>query len=244
MKLRQLLFALATLSLALGANAQKITVVTEEYPPYNFTDASKKITGVSTEVVEEVLKRAKIDYQLGVYPWARAYQMAQEDPNVLIYSIGRNETREKLFKWVDVIAPYNVHLYRLKSRSDIKGTDLAALKAYKIGAVRQDVRAQFLEKAGIKPELVNEDGANIKKLAEGRIDLFPIDELGVVALYKREGADFSTITPVLKLDALSSGLYMAFSQKTDDAIVARAKAALQELQKDGTVDKIKTKYAK
>lgn len=222
--------------------AQKITVVTEDYPPFNYMDSSKKITGVSTDVVEEILKRAKLDYQLGMYPWARAYQMAQDAPNVVIYSIGRSEKRETLFKWVDVIAPYDVYVYRLKSRNDIKATDLASLKSFKMGAVRDDVRAQFLEKEGFKLELVTDDSANAKKLAGGRIDLFPTDELGLVALYKRDGLDPNSVVKVLKLDALSSGLYMAFSKQTSDDIVNKCKAALAEMKKDGSLDKIRGKY--
>lgn len=234
--------ALGVLFSALPAWAQTITVVTEEYPPYNYMDSSKRITGFSTEVVQEVLKRAKVDYQISMYPWARAYQMAQDGPNVLIYSIGRNEKREAMFKWVDVIAPYNVYLYKLKSRADIKGADLASLKNLRIGAVREDVRAQFLDKEGIKSDLVTDDGVNAKKLATDRIDLFPIDELAMVALYKREGMDPASVVKVAKLEALSSGLYMAFSQQTADELVNKCKKALQELQKDGTVNRIKARY--
>ncbi|QDL52969.1 substrate-binding periplasmic protein [Rhodoferax aquaticus] len=240
---KMLVVALAVLA-AFSAYAQKITVVTEEYPPYNFQDANKKITGISTDVVEEVLKRAKLDYQLGMYPWARAYQMAQDGPNVLIYSIGRSEKRETLFKWVDVIAPYDVYLYRLKSRTNVTASDIASAKSFKIGAVREDVRAQFLEKEGIKADLVTDDSTNAKKLAAERIDLFPIDELGMVALYKREGLDPSTVVKAVKLEALSAGLYMAFSKQTPDDVVNKAKAALADMKKDGTLDKIKAKYLK
>lgn len=240
---KMLVVALMVLG-AVGAYAQKITVVTEEYPPYNFQDANKKITGISTDVVEEVLKRAKLEYQLGMYPWARAYQMAQDGPNVLIYSIGRSEKRETLFKWVDVIAPYDVYLYRLKSRTNVTATDIASAKNFKIGAVREDVRAQFLEKEGIKADLVTDDSTNAKKLAAERIDLFPIDELGMVALYKRDGLDPSTVVKTVKLDALSAGLYMAFSKQTPDDVVNKAKAALADMKKDGTLEKIKAKYLK
>jgi polar amino acid transport system substrate-binding protein len=240
---KMLVVALMVLG-AVGAYAQKITVVTEEYPPYNFQDANKKITGISTDVVEEVLKRAKLDYQLGMYPWARAYQMAQDGPNVLIYSIGRSEKRETLFKWVDVIAPYDVYLYRLKSRSNLNVTDLASAKNLKVGAVREDVRAQYLEKEGFKTDLVTDDSTNAKKLAAERIDLFPIDELGQVAMYKRDGLDPSSVVKTVKLDALSAGLYMAFSKQTPDDVVNKAKAALADMKKDGTLEKIKAKYLK
>lgn len=224
--------------------AQKITVVTEEYPPYNYLDSNKKVSGLSTDVVEEVLKRAKFEYQLGIYPWARAYKMAQDAPYVLIYTIGRNENREALFKWVDVIAPYEVYMYRLKSRPEIKVSKLDELKNFKIGAVRDDIRAQYLEKIGVKLDLTNADSFNSKKLAVNRIDLFPIDEAALIALYKREGLDPDSVVKAFKLDDLSSGLYMAFSKQTPDEVVNKCKVALAEIRKDGSFEKIRLKYLK
>ncbi|MEO7185163.1 MAG: transporter substrate-binding domain-containing protein [Rhodoferax sp.] len=237
------LFAMTVASIS--ALGQPVTVVTEEYPPYNFYDASQnKISGMGTEVVEEILKRTKLDYRLGIYPWARAYQMAQEAPNVLIYSIGRSGLRESLFKWVGVIAPYDVYLYSLKDRPEIKVRSLDRAKRYKIGAVREDVRAQYLEQANIPLDLVIDDSANAKKLASQRIDLFPIDELGMVALYKREGLDPHSVVKAFNLKALSAGLYMAFSKETSDALVQRCQVALADIKRDGTFERIRLKYLK
>lgn len=233
------------MSLAFSAWGQTLTVVTEEYPPYNFQDINtKKISGMATEVVEEILKRTQISYKLGIYPWARAYQMAQDAPNVLIYSIGRNAQREALFKWVDVIAPYDVYLYRLKSRPEVKVQSMEEIRNYKIGAVRDDVRAQYLVKAQVPMDLVVEDSANAKKLASRRIDMFPIDELALVALYKREGLDPASVVKAFKLEALSTGLYMAFSKQTSDDVVLKCRAALAEMKRDGTFEKIRAKYLK
>lgn len=241
--LRQLALIISIALCAIHSSfAQKITVVTEEYPPYNFLDSNKKISGLATDVVEAVLQRAKLDYQLGIYPWARAYKMAQDTSNVLIYSIGRSEKREALFKWVDVIAPYDVYLYRLSSRTEITVTKLEDLKNFKIGAVRDDIRAQYLEKLGLKLDLTTADSFNSKKLAVNRIDMFPIDEAALIALYKREGVDPGTVVKVFKLDDLSSGLYMAFSQQTSDEVVNKCKVTLAEIKKDGTFEKIRLKY--
>lgn len=228
--------------LALAASAQPLTVVTEEYPPYNYLDENKQVVGLSTDVVKEVLRRANLHYRISLYPWARAYHVAQNQPNVLIYSIGRNSQRETMFQWVDVIAPYNVFLYRLKSRPDIQVQKLEQLGGYRIGAVRDDVRAQYLEKLGIATDLVVDDSANAKKLASGRIDLFPIDEIAMVALYRREGMDPQSVEKALALTALSSGLYMAFSLQTAPDIVERCRRALRDMRRDGTLDKIKAAY--
>ena len=233
------------LTLATPAWGQTLTVVIEEYPPYNFQDTRKnKISGMGTEVVEEILKRTKLNYTLGIYPWARAYQIAQDAPNVLIYSIGRNDKRESLFKWVGVIAPYDVYLYRLKSRTEIKVNNIEGVKQYKIGAVRDDVRAQYLDQAAVPLDLVIDDSANAKKLASQRIDMFPIDELAMVALYQREGLDPHSVVKVFKLEALSAGLYMAFSKQTPDDLVRKCRVALAEIKRDGTFDRIRVKYLK
>ena len=227
---------------AWAAAAQPLTVVTEEYPPYNYLDDNKQVVGVSTDVVKEVLRRANLPYRISLYPWARAYHMAQNQPNVLIYSIGRSSQREALFQWVDVIAPYNVFLYRLKSRPEVQVQRIDQLPRYRIGAVRDDVRAQYLERNGITADLVVDDSANAKKLASQRIDLFPIDEIALVALYRREGMDPQSVEKALHLPDLSSGLYMAFSLQTAPEIVERCRNALREMRRDGTLDRIKAAY--
>lgn len=228
-----------------SGQTQTITVVTEEYPPYNFTEDGI-IKGCSTEIVQEVLKRADIPYSLASYPWARTYNTALNTPNVLIYSIGRSAEREKLFKWIDVVAPYDIYLYKLKKRTDLTVAGLDDAKKYRIGAVRDDVRAQFLEKNGFEPgknlDLVTQDGQNIKKMIIDRIDLFPIDQLALVHLLKQEGLAMEDFEQALHLPDLSTGLFLAFSLKTDDSLVEKCRAALAEIKKDGTYDAIMQKF--
>ena len=242
-----LLFGLSWCFCACPASGQAptITVVTEEYPPYNFTD-NGTIRGCSTEIVEEMMKRARLQYTLMSYPWARTYNMAQEYPNVLIYSIGRSDKREKLFKWIDVVAPYDIYLYKLKRRKDIAVANLGDARKYRTGAVRDDVRAQFLEKNGFEPginlDLVTMDIQNIRKMANDRIDLFPIDQLALAHILRLAGGRLEDYEPVLYLKDLSAGLYLAFSLGTDDALVDRCREALAEIKKDGTYDAIMKKF--
>ena len=49
--------------------AQNLTVYTEEFPPYNFSEDGR-IVGVSTEIVENIMNRTDLDYELAIYPWA------------------------------------------------------------------------------------------------------------------------------------------------------------------------------
>ncbi len=237
---------LIVLSVAVATQvaAQKVTVVTEEMAPYNFSDEKDKaITGLSTEIVREVLRRAKLEYKIDIYPWARSYRLAQEEePNIAIYSMGRNDEREKIFKWVGVVANRDIYLYKLKGRTEVKADKISDLKSYTLGGIRDGVRTQYLLREGLSVDLVSDDISNIKKLKNGRIDAFPVDELALIALAEKSGVEFNSLEKMLKLDKLSGALYMAFSLNTDDSTVEKCRAALDEIKKDGTFNKITAKW--
>jgi len=223
---------------------QSIKVVTEEYPPYNYSEKGN-VLGFCTEVVKEVLKRANIEHSINSYPWSKSYQMAQSQPNVLIYSIGRNVEREPLFKWVDVIARTEVYFFKLRSRRDIKIKKFEDVKNYKIGAVRDDFRAQWLLKQGIEAQLdlVSDDHQNMRNLFARKIDIFPIGEFVAYDIAHREGRAFNDLEKSLYVKDISADLYMAFSNQTPNVIVEKCKKSLFEIRNDGTYEKIKSKYA-
>src|ERR1700761_3947677 len=108
------------LCLALGGSwaaeqPASIDIVTEEFPPFNYTDKGR-LTGYATEVVEAVLAETGVKGNFHVVPWARAMNWAQEKENVLIYSIARNEEREKIFRYVGQITAGQNYFYALKGR--------------------------------------------------------------------------------------------------------------------------------
>ncbi len=226
------------------AFGQAIQVVTEEYPPYNYSEKGT-VLGFCTEVVKEVLKRANINHSIHSHPWSKSYKMAQSQPNVLIYSIGRNVEREPLFKWVDVIARTEVYFFKLKSRRDIKIKKFDDVKKYKIGAVRDDFRAQWLLQKGVEDQLtlVTDDIQNMRDLFARKIDIFPIGEFVAYHIAHQEGRAFNDLEKAMYVKDMSADLYMAFSKQTPDVIVEKCKKALFEIRKDGTYEKIKAKYA-
>jgi polar amino acid transport system substrate-binding protein len=229
-----------------SASAQTLKILTEEFPPYNYSE-SGKITGFSTEVVQAVLTEIKMQGEFQSMPWARAYETAQNADNVLIYSIGRNPLREKLFKWVGVIAPTQYYLFSQPQRKLIL-KNLNQAKAFQIGTVNEDVGEQFLIANGfvkgqnlqssVKYEL------NYEKLKLGRVDLWIMTELVAVYLARQAGDD-----PALSLarsyaipDLGSDGYYMAFGARTPDALVQRLAKGLATIKSNGTYDALKKKW--
>src|ERR1700761_8052778 len=104
---------LATLLLTLSATSsgtEHLTAVTEEFRPMNYTE-NGELRGYTVDIVRELLARANIGYSLASYPWARTYQMAQRQPDVLIFSIVRTPEREKQFRWIAPVAKRRVYIY-------------------------------------------------------------------------------------------------------------------------------------
>ncbi|MBU3914586.1 transporter substrate-binding domain-containing protein [bacterium] len=220
-----------------------IKVFTEQNPPYNWEE-NGEIKGFSTQIVREILKRAGFKYSMRCVPWSGAYQTTIKHENTLIFSIVRMENRESLFKWVGPFAPYQVFLFKLKSRKDINISSLKEAKRYRIGVVENDARhLYFQEKGGYKLDVVREDILNIKKLFVERIDLIPFKE---ITLKKRvndlAGHSFDELEKVLLLDEISSDFYAAFGEKTSDEIVKKCQNALNSMKKDGTFNEIASQH--
>src|ERR1700741_5291877 len=86
----------------------RIQIVTAEFPPFSFKDEKGKLTGVMTEIMEQLINEIAQDGQkptldnlkIEYYPWKRAYKMATEEKNVLLFPLGMTPERNNLFQWI------------------------------------------------------------------------------------------------------------------------------------------------
>ncbi len=220
------------------ANAQTIHAVTET-TPYTYLKEGR-VVGSATEVVEKTLLAAgQWDHQVKLYPWARAYDMALNTPNVLIFLIARTAAREPQFQWVGEIMKIQYHLYRLRSRDDISVTKLVDAKNYTIGVLRDDVRQQYLQLKGFSRLTVSAQWIdNFNKLLNRQVDLLPLTEDDASSLCEKAQFNCAGLVQVLTLDEASTGLYMAYSQSTPDEVVIKTRAAFSKLKEEGAVKRI------
>ena len=242
-------FFLAIFVVTGTAFAQKLTIYTEEFPPYNFTEGNK-IVGVSTEVVEAVMNKAGLDYEMVSYPWARTYKLAAERPNSLIFSISRRPKRETTFKWIGVIVPSRHSVFALKSRTDIKIETIDDLKQYTIGTTLGDARETYLLENGSKiSDLQRVAGKtanlqNYQKLKLGRIDLWPMSEAIGYYIVRKSGDDPDRqIRKVFLFEEMSKGgYYIASSLQTSDDIVKTIRETLEKFKKTTKYQQILEKW--
>ncbi len=247
--LKPALWSLLCSCYAGAADATAITVVTEELPPYNMT-IDGQLTGMGTEVVQAVMEEAGEQAGIQSMPWARAYDIALNAENVLIYSIARTPQREDLFKWVGVIAPTRWFLFSLPGRT-FKLNSLDDARQYQIATVKSDVGEQYLIDKGFEIgrnlQSSNKYEHNYAKLKAGRVDLWISNELNAHYLVRQaSGNPGDDAIAQLRLDDLggANGLCMAFSRNTPDAVVDRFRHALARVQADGRYDAIVARWLK
>ena len=63
---------------------EELTILTENLPPLNYIE-NGILVGPSVEIVKQIQKRVGSQAQIQVYPWAKAYKMALEEKNVILF---------------------------------------------------------------------------------------------------------------------------------------------------------------
>jgi len=154
----------------------KLTVVTEDWPPFSYLDENGQVNGLTTELVKQLLADQGIHYELELLPWNRAYQKAKNESNVAIYSIYRTKERESHFYWYcPLMDPVPVYVYSKSTRQGINVNTLNDLRHYTLGVTRDSFASKELLKNPIYEQLhINsgsDDAVNVKTLLNGRVDL-------------------------------------------------------------------------
>ena len=225
--------------------AQKIIVVTEEFPPYNYINqATGDITGLSVDIIRALFSQVGEPLEIKVYPWARAHQMAQNQKNVMIFSIKRTDKRENLFKWVGELAAHKAQFITLKSNDSHDDLTLEELRSQVISVIRGGAIATALASDGFtKLDLCTSRDANWTKLKRGRTSLWCTNLLSARHTIKTQGDNPGLIKVIHTHEQLSTKyLYVAFSSQTENATVEKFKQAFKIIKENGAYAAIYRKY--
>ncbi len=218
-----------------------LRIITEEFLPLSYAGEDGKPTGLSTEVVNGILTRLNQKADIEILPWSEGYSLALEGPRVALYSTGRTDERENLFKWVGPIVAFDQTLYARKD-SGIQITSLEGAKeAGLIGVVQDDARHQFLvENQCDNIATCSSDAECLRSLMAGTTDLWFGSSANVVDIAQKEGIDPSAFEAVYTVQTVP--MYIAFSTDTPDSVIADWQGALDAMKEDGTFAAISEKY--
>ena len=242
MRLRQLALALVVAALSLDSRA--LTLLTEENPPFNYTQDGK-LTGLVTELVEETAKRANVPYTVELLPWNRAYSRAQAERDTCLFATARLPNREKQFVWV---GPYASNLWAVYGKGDFGGNvrTLADLKPYRIGGVVNDAKVEYLKENGVlNIKMAPEDRQNPPRLLLAKDDPNRVD-LWVTGYYgAREVMRTAKVSDVkLVFVVRDIPLYLACSPQTSPAVIKALSEAVDNIRAEGLPAKLTAAYEK
>ncbi|MET3139993.1 ABC-type amino acid transport substrate-binding protein, partial [Undibacterium sp. GrIS 1.2] len=103
-------------ALATPVYCVELTIYTENWPPISFKNGDK-VDGMAVEVVDALQKKMGTNSAIQLVPWARGYKAVLEDPNVLLFTVGRSAEREKLMTLLGPVAVSKTVLYTRKGNA-------------------------------------------------------------------------------------------------------------------------------
>jgi ABC-type amino acid transport substrate-binding protein len=237
------LFVLAGCVCATQKNIKEtsdLKMLTEEYPPVTFMKDGK-VTGFVTDVVRAIIARQGVPDKIRLTSWDEAYNVALNNPNVVLFSTERTEKREKLFQWVGPVGK-NSAIFYAKKGSGIRINSLE--EARKIAAIATTTdwfTEQYLKSKGFT-NLVSSPlpVANVKQLMNGEVQISVFTDITIPEIVKNAGYAMDDLEPVFTMS--NTYFYIAMSLGTPRETVKKWQSALDGLKADGTFEKIYRSY--
>jgi polar amino acid transport system substrate-binding protein len=217
-----------------------LQMLTEEYPPVTFMKDGK-VTGFVTEMVREISARQGIREKIRLTDWEEAYNVALNQPNVMLFSAERTEKREKLFQWVGPVGKNSAILYAKKG-SGIRINSLEeARKVSAIATTANWFTEQYLKDQGFT-NLVSSPlpTDSVRMLLQSEVNLSIFTDITVADIVKSAGYSMDDLEPVFTMS--TTYFYIAMSLGTPAEIVDKWQSALDGLKMDGTFEKIYRSY--
>lgn len=152
--------------------APQLSLYTEHNPPLTYLSAdSQKIEGLVFIIVDEMLKRANINYTIELLPWKRALSLTRRSPNTCLFAMDRTPDRENKFLWVSPLYEGRWAFFK-RPDSPLELESLADIAPYQIATVSGYASANALQETG--HERILNAGTNVdavRLLFHGRVDL-------------------------------------------------------------------------
>lgn len=233
------------LLLAAPALSNPITLVAEDYRPFQYYDENGRVTGFSVELLKTIFENAGIkikDNDIQLYPWALAYRKAKHIKDTAVFLTTRNERRETLFKWVGPLAAREMWLYKLKERSDIQLKKLADAKKYRIGGIKNGAETNYMIEQGFDIIMGPAHGNLLLPLiVKGKLDLIPSLEISIAARLHSIGLDLELVEKAILLDNRYN-YYLALNKQTSDKTVQRLQKSLDDIKQSGAYEALWQSY--
>jgi polar amino acid transport system substrate-binding protein len=236
-------FLAALLLWAKPGLAKEVKVVTEYLHKFQLANPDGSLGGYATDVVNAIFDVTQDQANILVLPWARAYKMAIEEPNVMIFSLARNPQREEKFHWIGLLSQDTLFAWGLASKFPDYLTDSQQLKKYSFVSTQSSNPEKIISQLGAKRVFrVSDQSQILGMIFKGRAELAVSSAPSMEFRAQKLNLDFAKLRPVYEFKNFSSVLSIAFNIDTDLETVLQYQAAFDAIVANGTLQSHKEKW--
>ncbi|MCX4026639.1 ABC transporter substrate-binding protein [Endozoicomonas sp. SM1973] len=227
------------------AYCQPIHLLTNPFPPLHMTVSNngfgkdENVTGLATEIINQLFTRSNIKYTITLQPSAEESQeIATHNNNYGVFTTFKTKQSQHIFKWVGPLFEEDWIILAPKNKR-IVITQLSDLHKYRIGSYEQDEISKYLIKNGVKLIKAKGDVVNAAKLKLGKIDLWATSSLSGPVIAKRYSMHNLEVVYTFN----RSALWLALNKNISDDTVSTLNTNLNQLRSEGFINSVVKKYS-
>lgn len=232
----------------LALTPDDLIYVTEEYPNSNYMEDGK-LKGITVDALELMLINMGANTrrdQFRLLSWARAYDMALNQENTVIFSMAKTKSREPLFKWVGPVkSPRKLSLFGNALSPAINDQPLTFINDQNltVAVIKDDISEKILLEQGVNQ-------SNIVWAASAKSAALMLDA-NRVNYWAYSDSAYHVLTEIpLPPDSIialynfprTRGTYIGFHIDTPDELVKQFQKELDNLKEKGIFQAIESNY--
>lgn len=219
---------------------QKIVIgMDDAFPPMEFRDASNNLQGFDIDVTKELEKKLNVKFEYMPTDWSGVVQSLKAKRFDIIFSalsVTPEREEEILFS-----KPYILEKQIVVTKKDNSAiTAPEDLKGKVVGVQMGSTSEEAIKDMASTIKEVKKYDKNTEALQDlsiGRIDAVVVDELVARYYIKEQNEKYKVLDKELLKEPVAVGF-----RKEDAALKEKFDKALDELKKDGTMEKISKKW--
>ena len=219
--------------------AERITLAYVDFPPYEFEE-NGKARGILVRVVETVFKKGNIPLELKFLPFKRAYEYTRNNEIDGLFNFYKTPNRMEYFDYSESIIKNELVLF-VRKGSGIRFDTLEDLKGLKVGLLRGYTYGTDFDKSTLfVKETGNSHESNLKKLALGRLDVYPCDKL--VGIYIAMKNNLMSQLEILPVPLKTMDGHIGFTKGKHQDVINKINKIIMEMHQNGEIDQIINQY--
>ena len=192
------------------------------------------LKGPSAEIFKLLIKYAKLEQGVEFYPWSRAYNIAENRPNTVIFSMVRTKEREDKFTWLIKVSGLVRAFISKKSIPQNYVNSIEQAKTKSVVAVRDSYSHNSLIKNGFSENknlyLVASIEEAISLFEQNKVELIYTDPNVVKNYYLALKRKADNLIHYVLLPETRRDGYIAINKNSDSILIKKLQKAAAQIE--------------